>query len=254
MLKADDLQVHFGAVRAVDGVSLEVGAGEIVGLVGPNGSGKTTFLNAVCGVVPARGRLEVGGEPVRLGMPVAAPRAGLARVFQAPQTFEALSCIENVLVASADHRARGLLGSTVVRPLMLRGERRRWQRAYEALALVGLQGAMFAPARMLTYGDRRLLDVARALVSSPRVLLLDEPSAGLNDSETAALGDLLMRVHEEQKLPILVIEHKIDFLDRLCDRVVVLDVGKVIAAGPPEEIWRDEKVMTAYLGASGAER
>lgn len=253
MLKADDIHVQFGAVRAVDGVSLEVGADEIVGLVGPNGSGKTTFLNAICGVVPAEGRLEVGGRRARLGTPTATSRSGLARVFQAPQTFEALSCIENVLVASADRRGRGLLGATALRPLMMRGERDRWHRAYEALALVGLQAAVFAPAGMLTYGDRRLLDVARALVSAPRVLLLDEPSAGLNDSETAELGDLLMRVHEEQKLPILVIEHKIDFLDRLCDRVVVLDVGRVIASGPPDQIWRDERVMSAYLGASRAE-
>ncbi|MFN8036483.1 MAG: ATP-binding cassette domain-containing protein [Acidimicrobiia bacterium] len=253
MLRAEDLSVQFGAVRAVDGVSLEVGDGEIVGLVGPNGSGKTTFLNAVCGVVPARGRLEIAGRAVRLGTPRAAVRAGVARVFQAPQTFESLSCIENVLLGSANHRARGLLGATVLRRRMLAVERRRWLQAAEALALVGLEGAAATYAGMLTYGDRRLLDVARALVSSPRVLLLDEPSAGLDDLETAALADLLLRVHEERGLPILVIEHKIDFLDRLCDRVVVLDVGAVIAAGPPDEVWRDERVMTAYLGVSRAE-
>lgn len=253
MLSADGIEVHFGAVRAVDGVSLEVGDGEIVGLVGPNGSGKTTFLNAVCGVVPARGRLEVAGHPVRLGAPRVVARAGIGRVFQAPQTFEALSCIENVLLASADPRARGLLGATVLRPLMWSREQRRWLEAHEALALVGLEGATATPAHMLTYGERRLLDVARAIVSAPRVLLLDEPSAGLNDSETAALGDLLTRVHEEREVPILVIEHKIDFLDRLCDRVVVLDVGRVIASGPPDEVWRDERVMSAYLGATRAE-
>lgn len=253
MLSADDIRVSFGAVHAVEGVSLHVGPGEIVGLVGPNGSGKTTFLNAVCGVVPARGSLAVGGRPVRLGSAGAAARAGIARAFQAPQTFEALSCLENVLIASADRRARGLLGATVARPLMLRRERVRWQRAHEALGMVGLEGATATPAGGLTYGRRRLLDVARALVSEPRVLLLDEPSAGLNDAETAELGDLLERVHRGG-VPILVIEHKIDLIDRLCDRIVVLDVGSVIATGPPGEVWRDERVMNAYLGTSRAAR
>lgn len=253
MLSADDIRVSFGAVHAVDGVSLDVGDDEIVGLVGPNGSGKTTFLNAVCGVVPARGALSVDGRRVRLGSAGAAARAGIARAFQAPQTFEALSCLENVLIASADRRSRGLLGATVTRPVMLRRERDRWRRAHEALGMVGLEGATATPAGALTYGRRRLLDVARALVSEPRILLLDEPSAGLNDAETAGLGDLLERVHRDG-VPILVIEHKIDLLDRLCDRIVVLDVGSVIAAGPPAEVWRDERVMNAYLGASRAAR
>lgn len=252
MLEARDIEVHFGAVRAVDGVSLDVGDDEIVGLIGPNGSGKTTFLNALCGVVAARGHLEVGSQTVRLGSPRAAVRAGIGRVFQAPQTFVALSTLENVLLGSCDHRGRGLLGATFARQAMWPRERRRWREAQDALELVDLGDVAAMPGALLTYGQSRLVDIARALVGRPRILLLDEPSAGLNDAETADLVDLLIRVHETG-IPILVIEHKIDFLDRLCDKLVVLNLGQVIAAGPRDEVWRDEQVMNAYLGTSVAE-
>lgn len=252
MLDARDIVVHFGAVRAVDGVSLEVGENEIVGLIGPNGSGKTTLLNALCGVVPAKGHLEVDNRRVRLGAPRAAVRAGIGRVFQAPQTFAALSTLENVLLGSSDHRGRGLFGATLGRQAMWPHERRRWQEAQEALELVGLGDVAALPAALLTYGQARLVDIARALVGEPRILLLDEPSAGLNDAETADLVELLSRVHANG-IPILVIEHKIDFLDRLCDKLVVLHLGRVIAAGPRDEVWRDEQVMNAYLGTSVAQ-
>lgn len=252
MLRAEGITVHFGAVRAVDGVSLDVGDDEIVGLIGPNGSGKTTFLNALCGVTAAKGRLEVLEHQVRLGSPRAAVRAGIGRVFQAPQTYLALSTLENVLVGSADHRGRGLFAATLGRTMMWNSEHRRWGRAKDALELVGLGDAAAMPAALLTYGQCRLVDIARALVSEPRILLLDEPSAGLNDNETSDLVELLARVHASG-IPILVVEHKIDFLDRLCDQLVVLNLGQVIARGPRDEIWRNEDVMNAYLGTSVAE-
>lgn len=252
MLEATNIEVHFGAIRAVDRVSLEVAADEIVGLIGPNGSGKTTFLNALCGVVPAKGALTVDNRSVRLGTPRAAVRAGMGRVFQAPQTFAALTTFENVLLGSSDHRARGLFSATVARQAMWSHERRRWRRAQEILELVGLSEAAAMPASLLTYGQSRLVDIARALISDPKILLLDEPSAGLNDAETSNLIELLSRLHSGG-MPILVIEHKIDFLDRLCDQLVVLNLGQVIAAGPRDEVWRNEEVMNAYLGTSVAE-
>jgi ABC-type branched-subunit amino acid transport system ATPase component len=247
VLTADGVSVSFGGVRAVSDVSLEVGPDELLGLVGPNGSGKTTFLNAICGIVPAKGALEVDGAEVPLGRPRAAWRAGLARVFQAPQAFEALSCLENVLLSSADPAMRGVTGAWVVRPDMWRRERRRWARAMDALDVVGLAGYALQPAAMLTYGQRRLLELARALAADPKVLLLDEPSAGLNDAETAGLGDLLRQVRGGG-LALLLIDHKVDFIDLLCDRIVVLELGQVIAEGPPQDVWRDRRVMSAYLG------
>jgi ABC-type branched-subunit amino acid transport system ATPase component len=247
VLTAEGISVSFGGVRAVSGVSMELGGDELLGLVGPNGSGKTTFLNAICGIVPAKGTLTVDGARVRLGRPRAAWRAGLARVFQAPQAFEALSCLENVLLSSADPSMRGVGGAWLVRPLMWGRERHRWARAMDALDVVGLAHLAPQPAATLTYGQRRLLELARALAGDPKVLLLDEPSAGLNDAETAGLGDLLRKVREGG-LALLLIDHKVDFIDLLCDRIVVLELGQVIAQGPPQDVWRDHRVMSAYLG------
>jgi branched-chain amino acid transport system ATP-binding protein len=253
MLRADEITVSFGGVRAVDRVSLELGD-ELLGLVGPNGSGKTTFLNAICGVVPANGRLTVDGGVVPLGRPRAAWRAGIARVFQAPQAFIELSCLENVLLTSSDTRHRGVTGAWLARPAMWRHERLRWERARAALERVGLGGVALAPAARLSYGQRRLLELARALAGDPRVLLLDEPSAGLNDAETAELAELLQAVRREGTA-LLLVDHKVDFLDLLCDRIVVLELGHVIAEGTPDTVWRNEQVINAYLGVSrGARR
>ncbi|HEY8547414.1 MAG TPA: ABC transporter ATP-binding protein [Acidimicrobiales bacterium] len=247
MLRAEDIRVTFGGVCAVDGVTLELAADELLGLVGPNGSGKTTFLNAVCGVVPAQGELTVDGRPVRLGRPRSAWEAGVARVFQAPQTFEDLACLENVLLSSDDQRYRGIGGAWFNRPGMWRREKARWEAAMAALELVGLDRYASAKAELLTYGQRRLLELARAVVGRPKVLLLDEPSAGLNDAETAELSDRLVAIRQ-QGVAVLVVDHKVDFLDVVCDRIVVLELGRVIAEGPPDRVWNDARVMSAYLG------
>jgi branched-chain amino acid transport system ATP-binding protein len=247
VLEARAIEVSFGGVRAVDDVSLTLDGDELLGLVGPNGSGKTTFLNAMCGVVPARGQVTVDGRPVRLGRPRAAWDAGIARVFQAPQTFEDLACLENVLLSSADQRLRGVAGAWFARPAMWRHERARWEAAMEALELVGLDGVATGKAELLTYGQRRLLELARAVAGQPKVLLLDEPSAGLNDSETAELSERLVAIRSKG-IAVLVVDHKVDFLDVVCDRIVVLELGRVIAEGPPDRVWNDSRVMSAYLG------
>jgi branched-chain amino acid transport system ATP-binding protein len=247
MLHAEDIKVTFGGLRAVDGVTLDLAGDELLGLVGPNGSGKTTFLNAVCGVVPAQGELSVDGQPVRLGRPRSAWDAGVARVFQAPQTFEELACIENVLLSSGDQRYRGITGAWCNRPAMWRHERDRWDAAADALELVGLADVARSKAKLLTYGQRRLLELARAVVGRPKVLLLDEPSAGLNDAETSELCDRLVAIRA-RGIAVLVVDHKVDFLDVVCDRIVVLELGRVIAEGPPDQVWNDSRVMSAYLG------
>ncbi|WP_395104212.1 ABC transporter ATP-binding protein [Actinomadura sp. SCN-SB] len=247
MLETEGITVTFGGLRVVDDVGLSVERGELIGLAGPNGSGKTSFLNALCGIVPAQGRVSVDGTPVRLGRPRSAHRAGIGRVFQAPQVYGELSCIDNVLLSSSDPALRGLTGAWPARPLMFRRERRRWDRAMEALELVGLAELAAEDASLLSYGQQRLLELARALAGDSKLLLLDEPSAGLNDAETTALATLLGEVRAAGNTLVLV-DHKIDFLDALCDRLAVLELGRIIAFGRPDEVWRDDRVVSAYLG------
>ena len=247
MFEASDISVSFGGVKACDGISLDVAENEIVGLIGPNGSGKSTFVNAVTGVVPATGRSTLRGAELILGAPRAARQAGIVRTYQTPQTFEALTCIENVLLNSADRSGDSLWGATLGRPAMVRAERARWRRAAESLAFVGLSDLAEKSADGLAYGQQRLLEVARAINGEPDLLMLDEPSAGLNAAETEAFGALLKRIRE-RGISVLLIDHKIDFIDDMCDRIVVLELGRVVARGAPEEVWADPLVMDAYLG------
>ncbi len=247
LLQAETITVQFGGVRAVTDVSAHCAAGELLGIIGPNGSGKTTLLNAFTGVVDAHGTLTVDGRRVRLGHPSSSYRAGLMRVFQAPQMFPSFTVLENVLVSSRDRTAAGLSGSWLLRPRMWRHERARWHSAHAALERVGLREFADEPASTMSYGNQRLIEISRALVASPSVLMLDEPSAGLNDAETTNLGDLIHALRTDG-LGILLVDHKIDFIDRLCDRVIVLELGSKIAEGSPEQVWADPRVMDAYLG------
>ena len=249
MLEINDITVRFGGVIAVDGVSLEVADGSTLGLVGPNGSGKSTLLNALTGVVPATGTAALDGRRLPLGRPRRTRRAGLARTFQTPQNFEELSCIDNVLLADGDRAYTGLAGAWLVRPLMWRSERQRWQRALEMLRLVGLVEAAELPASLLSYGQQRMLELARSLVGDPQILLLDEPSAGLNAVETEELSRILGEVRG-RGVALVIVDHKIDFIDSLCDTIVVLQLGRVVAAGPPETVWKDPLVVEAYLGTT----
>ncbi len=248
LLDCHDLTVRFGGVTAVNAVSLAVDdGGDVVGLVGPNGSGKSTFLNAISGLVPAKGRLTVAGKDVPLGRPGAIARHRVYRTYQTPQVNPAMSCLENVLVASTDTSLRGVVGAWPLRPGMWRHEKRRWQEAAEALERVGLLDRANDGAAGLAYGERRHLELARALLARPRLLLMDEPAAGLNTAETSRLARLLRGVSAEG-ISAVVIEHKIGFIEELCRRIVVLEQGIQIAAGPPTEVWRDPAVMNAYLG------
>jgi branched-chain amino acid transport system ATP-binding protein len=249
MIEARDISVSFGGVRAVDQVSITVHDDEIVGLIGPNGSGKTTFLNALTGIVKGLGTLIVDGKPLPLGHPAVIRRAGLVRTFQAPQTYLALSCIENVLLSSPNRKGTGVLSSWFNRRLLWREEQARWAKAEAVLERLGLGSLAEGPAALLTYGQQRMLELGRSLAAEPRMLMLDEPSAGLNDAETANLAVLIESLQAEG-ITILVVDHKIDFIDRLCDRVVVLELGHVIAEGPPEDVWTDAGVMDAYLGVA----
>jgi branched-chain amino acid transport system ATP-binding protein len=248
VLEAKNIAVRFGGVIAVDGLSLKVEDHEVVGLIGPNGSGKSTFINALTGLVKATGDLQVDGVPVRLGRPGQLSRLGVLRTFQTPQVHDDLTCLENVLIGLQDWRVRSLLPTWFRRRAMMRVEREHWELAYEALRFVRLEKEAGQFAGALSYGQRRRLEFARTYAGRPRTLLLDEPAAGLNDVETSELVDLLTRWRDQAGPALLVVEHKIDFLEELCHRMVVLELGRQIAEGNPAEVWANPKVVDAYLG------
>jgi ABC-type branched-subunit amino acid transport system ATPase component/ABC-type branched-subunit amino acid transport system permease subunit len=249
VLEAEEVRVRFGGVLAVDGVSLTLRANEILGLVGPNGSGKTTFLNALTGVVPATGSVRVMGRPVRLGRPGRARARQVLRTYQSPQTYEHVSCIEDVLLSTSDRRLSGISAACLLRPPTLRHERERWHRANLALERVGLVGLAEQTTARLTYGQRRLLELARVIAAEPSIVLLDEPSAGLNAAETAQLARHLEGVRADG-VTILLVDHKLDFVTSLCDRIAVLELGRLVAVGRPDDVFADERVVDAYLGVA----
>jgi branched-chain amino acid transport system ATP-binding protein len=247
MIRLQGLSVAFGGVRALDDVTIDIPDHIVFGLVGPNGSGKSTLLNALSGVVSADGVVEFDGQRLRLGRPRDAWRCGVARTFQTPQSYGELTCIENVLLAMTDRRLTGLTGSWMRRREMLRLEQSRWAKAYEALRMVGLEHAAHDAASSLSYGRRRFLEMARVIAMEPAIVLLDEPDAGLNDPETNQLL-LLIKDTCERGSTIVVVEHKIDFLNNVCDDLAVLNQGRIIARGLPSDVWNDPVVASAYLG------
>ncbi|MDZ7791702.1 MAG: ABC transporter ATP-binding protein [Xanthomonadales bacterium] len=249
MLDVDELTVSFGGVRAVSDVSFSLGEGATVGIIGPNGAGKTTLVNALTGMVEASGSVSVDGEPLRLGRPGPAYHAGIVRTYQTPRTFAGLSCLENVIVGMGNRARTGLSSAWFRRPSMLEMERGRWARAEEILRGVNLGSVAETDAGELSYGRQRLLELGRAIAAEPRLILLDEPAAGLNGPETDALADLILDL-STRGVGLLVIEHKLDFVTRVCPEVIVLDLGRAIAAGPTQEVFRDPQVMDAYLGTS----
>jgi len=252
-LATHDIRVSFGGVVAVDGVSLSVDAGSAVALVGPNGSGKTTILNAISGLVPARGRVTIDGTDLPLGRPRRAAAAGLARTFQTPQVIDDLSCLDNALLSAPDRRATGLAAAWLGRSTMLRRERDRWATAAAALERFGLGDLVDEPASRLTYGQRRWLELARVAVSAPRHLLADEPSAGLNDVETEELARHL-RTLRDDGIGIVLVDHKVDFLRTVTDRAFVLALGRPVAEGGIDDVWDLPAVQEAYLGRRRVDR
>ena len=247
LLRVEGVSVRFGGVTAVAGVSLTVRGGQIVGLVGPNGSGKSSFLNALTGIVSATGTMYVRGSSVAMSKPRAVRRSGVVRTFQAPQTFDDLSCIDNVLLSSPERAATGIASAWTMRRRVLRHERRRWERATSVLERVGLTYRAQDPAASLPYGEKRLLELARAIAGDPAVLLLDEPAAGLSAVETEALSRLLDSLRS-QGIGMVLVDHKLDFLKALCDEITVLELGSVIASGSFDEVFGSSRVIDAYLG------
>jgi len=249
VLALDDVSVHFGGIRALDGVSLEVGSGTMRGLIGPNGAGKTTLFDVISGLRrPNRGTVRLGDEDVTRWSSTRRAREGLRRTFQRVQVFGRLSVADNLLVALEYHGGGGgLLADFVAWPARRRLEHGRRERADEVAALCGLTEVLDQPAASLPIGLARQVELARALVDHPRLLLLDEPTSGLDEAEWRRLGGLIRVVSSEHDCAIVLVEHNVPFVMDHCDQITVLDLGRVIADGPPEVVRADEAVRAAYF-------
>lgn len=243
------LRKHFGGLVAVDDVSFEVPEGAIVGLIGPNGAGKTTVFNLITGnYKPDGGTVYFNGANITGFATHRIVKLGVARTFQNIRLFPEMSALENVLAGCHSGMKAGVLASMFHTPAQRREEREALERSIRELAFVGLEAQYENLAKNLSYGNQRLLEIARALAARPKLLILDEPAGGMNDQETQELIGLI-RAIQRRGMSILLIEHDMNLVMKICDHLVVLEYGAVIARGAPEEIKRNPRVIEAYLGA-----
>ena len=253
LLSVKHLTKNFGGLCAVSNVSMEINEHELIGLIGPNGAGKTTLFNLLTGVYePSEGSIElnVDGKMTEIGgmKPYRVTQMGLSRTFQNIRLFKNMTALENVKVAMHKDIQYGTLAAILRLPSYYREEERVQKQAEELLRVVGLYEKRDERASNLPYGEQRRLEIARALAADPKILLLDEPAAGLNPQETAYLTALIHQIKDQFNVTIVLIEHDMSLVMNICERIYVLDYGKCIANGAPEEIQNNEFVIRAYLG------
>lgn len=249
LLKCQAVSRYFGGLRAVNNFNLTLEHGELVGLIGPNGAGKTTCFNVITGIFPpTEGTVLWEGKDLKGIPPYKVNHLGVARTFQNIRLFKSMSAVDNVRLAMHARAGYGLVDSLLRLPRFGRAEHQMTERAEALMDRMGLLHRRDAVAGSLPYGEQRRLEIARALASQPKLLLLDEPAAGMNPSEVDSLVAMIRSIRKDFNLTVLLIEHQMGLVMKLCERLVVLDFGETIAAGTPTEIQNDNRVLEAYLG------
>lgn len=251
ILKLENVVMQFGGVFAINDFSMEIDKGEIVALIGPNGAGKTTVFNVITGVYqPTSGKVVFNNRDITNKRPDLITKSGMARTFQNIRLFKDLTVLENVLISQHLHVRSGLFESALTLPRARKEEKAMREKAERLLDELGILQYKDHIASSLPYGLQRRLEITRALATDPTILLLDEPAAGMNPQETMELTEFILKIKEKYNLSVFMIEHHMDLVMKISDRIYVLDFGKLIASGKPEEIQNNQRVIDAYLGVA----